>query len=478
MVTRSYAAPGREVPGRSGGSTPDRKRNVVSSPIGNGSAPFPGLTSRRTTPTTPTTPTGQPSPRAVSSPYLDLLRTNPHYRRLWLGEIASLLGDWFNTIALYTLVRQLTGSPLALGLVFITKMLPFALASPLAGLVTDRFDRRHLMIAADLLRAAVVLGFLFVDSARELPLLYTLAAAQMVIGAVFIPARSASIPNITTPGELLTANALSAATWSTLLAVGAGLGGFVTAAIGTRGVFALDSVSYLVSASFILRTVIPQHTDAPGEATVRKVVSDIVEAWRRMVVKPGVGRIALAKASWALGGGALVYMLTLLGEELSPAAPAVGMGLLFSARGLGTGLGPILGRRFLPEESRWPTMIGLGIIASGITYLVTAALPWSWWVLPLVLLAHTPSGANWVFSTVLLQRRTEDRYRGRIFSTEWLLVTLADTVAILSASLLLDLAGWGLRPAIALFATLQVATGVVWLITVARAENRAAGKSG
>ncbi len=418
------------------------------------------------------------------SPYLDLLRTNRHYRRLWLGEIASLLGDWLNTIALYTLVRQLTGSPLALGLVFITKMLPFALASPLAGLVTDRFDRRRLMIAADLARAVVVLGFLLVDTPGEMPLLYTLTALQMVIGAVFVPARSASIPNITTPAELLTANALSAATWSTLLAVGAGIGGFVTEAVGVRGVFVLDSLSYVVSAFFILRTVIPQTTDAGSGSSIRQVTADITGAWRRMVLRPEVGRIALAKAAWALSGGALVYMLTLLGEQLSPAAPAVGMGLLFSARGLGTGLGPILGRRFLPQESRWPRMMGLGIAASGVAYLATTAVPWSATlpaaalVLALVVAAHTPSGANWVFSTVLLQRRTEDRYRGRIFATEWLLVTLADTLAILGASLLLGPGGWGLRPAVALFAGLQVATGVVWLATVARAEERAQGPPG
>ena len=128
-----------------------------------------------------------------SSGYLELLRTNRDYRRLWIGDMASLLGDWLNTIALYTLIRELTGSPVALGLVFIVKTLPFALASPLAGLLADRFDRKRLMIGADLARAAVVLGFLAIDRSEELPLLYGLIALQMMIGALFVPARTATL---------------------------------------------------------------------------------------------------------------------------------------------------------------------------------------------------------------------------------------------------------------------------------------------
>jgi len=156
--------------------------------------------------------------------FSQLLRTNRNFRRIWIGEVASWLGDWFNTIAIYTLVQKLSGSPFALGLVFLTKLLPFAVASPLAGLLVDRFDRRRLMILADVVRAVLVLGFLLVRNADDLYLIYLLATLQVLLTAVFIPARSASIPNITSRAELLTANALSAATWSTLLAVGAALG--------------------------------------------------------------------------------------------------------------------------------------------------------------------------------------------------------------------------------------------------------------
>ena len=404
--------------------------------------------------------------------YLELIRRNRNFRFVWLGDVASLLGDWLNTIALYTVVERLTGSPLALGGVFLTKMLPFALASPLAGLLVDRLDRRRLMINLDLMRAVLVLGYLWVDDASDLPLLYTLAALQMILGSAFIPARTASIPNITTPSELLTANAIMAATWSSLLALGAGLGGVLTAWLGVEAVFLVDSLTYLVSAAFLWRTVIPQETEKNPEPLLTTAWSGVVAGWSYVLRTPKVGRITLVKAAWTLAGGGLVYMLTLLGPELMPAAPAMGMGFLFAVRGLGTGIGPIVARSTLTNRHTWPLAFGVGIIASGFAYSGLGFLPWTFWLLPLVMLAHCFSGANWVFSTVLLQERAPDAYRGRVFSTEWLLLTLVDSVTILAASLLLEYGYLTLRQGFLFFSAFMVFNGVLWLVLGAPAERR------
>jgi len=405
--------------------------------------------------------------------YIELIRTNRNLRRLWLGGLTSLLGDWFNTIAIYTLVERLTGSPLALGWVFITKALPWALASPFAGLIADRVDRRRLMIAADLARAVVVLGFLLIDEAGDVVFLYALTAIQISIGATFVPARSASIPNITTPRELLTANALMAITWSTLLAVGAALGGVATAWLGADTVFLIDSATYCVSAFFIFRTVIPQSTakSAPGPL-VTTALAGVVSGWRYMLAHARIGRMAMVKASWAVAGGALVYMLALLGKHIVPESPAVGIGLLFAARGLGTGVGPIAARAWLPARQWWPAFFGCGIVSSGVVYLVVGSLDWTVWVIALVVLAHTTSGANWVLSTVLLQERTPDRYRGRVFSTEWLLLMLVDALAILAASLLLEAELLSLRSGFLVFASIQIACGLMWLVLVVPHERQ------
>jgi MFS family permease len=404
--------------------------------------------------------------------YIQLVRQNRNFRRLWAGNNISLIGDWFNFIALINVVSSLTGSPFALGLIFIVKMLPMAVASPFAGLLVDRFDRRWLMILSDLIRAVLVAGLILAERAESPLLLYTLITGQVVVSAVFHPAQTASIPNITSPGELLTANALMAASWSAMLAFGAAIGGLVTSLLGSEAVFAIDSLTYVVSAVFIFGTVIPQRTEArPTGSVLRTATRDIIDGVRYLLAHPPVSRISMAKAVWAIAGGGLVYMLALVGERIDPDAPDVALGVLFAARGLGTGIGPIVARRVLVDRTAWPMVLGACVLFSGLCYAGFAQLPWSYWMCLLVLVSHASSGANWVLATVLMQERTEDRFRGRVFSTEWLLVMLADTVSILTASLVLEAGLVDLRMNLFIFAIVQISCGLAWMVFVAPRER-------
>ncbi|WP_420456422.1 MFS transporter [Rubrivirga sp.] len=405
-----------------------------------------------------------------------VLRENAGVRRLWAGTVVSLFGDWFNTLALYRVVLDLTGSETALGGVFLTKLLPLALASPIAGVLADRLDRRHLMIGADLLRAVIVLGFLFVRDAGDLWLLYALATAQIMVSAAFTPAKNALLPLITRKGELLTANALLSATWSTMLAVGAAAGGPAVDAFGTDVVFVLDAATYLVSAVFIARIVMPArvardaHEDRGG--VVRSAARQVAEGWRYVWTRPAIRRITFAKAAWGVGGGGLVFALALLGDGLFPSAGTTGIGVLFAARGLGTGLGPIAARAVFRDARRWPAVLGACVVACGLGYLGVAALAdWRWAVVAFVVAAHAASGANWVLSTTLLQERSRDAFRGRVIATDWLTITLVESASILAASALLE-AGVALTTLIAGLAGVQVAAGLAWLVLVVPAEAR------
>ncbi|MCH8246435.1 MAG: MFS transporter [Bacteroidetes bacterium] len=405
--------------------------------------------------------------------YLGLIKRNTSFRRLWMGNVISLFGDWFNTIALYSLILRLTGSEFALGAVFITKMLPWALSAPFAGLLVDRFDRRKLMIWSDLLRAVVVLGLLLVDEASEIYLVYVITTVQVVIGSVFHPAQSASIPNITSRRELVTANTIMAATWSLLLTIGAALGGFATEYLGIEAVFIIDSASYLLSAFFIYRAVIPQNTDTQrGPVRLGAVLRDILDGWNHVRVNPRIGRITLSKAMWVVAGGGLVYMLALLGEELAPGREAAAIGLLFAARGLGTGIGPIISRAIFKNRAHWPTVLGGCIALTGIGYTVVGLIDWTYLVVLPVIVAHSAGGVNWVLSSVMLQERTEDRFRGRVFSTEWLLIMSVDTLSILTASLVLEGTVLILRQVILIFAAVQLFSGLIWLFSVVPRERR------
>ena len=405
--------------------------------------------------------------------YLELISQNADFRRLWIGTIISQLGDWFNTIALYSLVDSLTGSALALGAVFLFKLLPWALASPLAGVLVDRYNRRRTMIVSDFLRAAVVLGFIFIDDSSQVVLIYVLITAQVVLGSVFQPAKSASIPNITSARELLTANALSSASWSVMLALGAGLGGLATEYFGTDAVFLLDSLTYLCSAYFIFRSRIPQKTAAPARGhAIASAYREIIEGWGYMRSEARVGRIALAKATWKIGGGATVYMLALLGQQVAPTAQAAGIGLLFFARGLGTGIGPVIARSLFKDQRNWPVILGAAVSVSGLCYATLGVTMTTTWIVIAVILAHAASGANWVLATVLLQQRAADRLRGRVFASEWLLILLIESISILCASTLLELELLSLQTAFITFAGIQMLSGLAWVALIVPAERR------
>ncbi|MGB1374332.1 MAG: MFS transporter [Rhodothermales bacterium] len=409
--------------------------------------------------------------------YLELLRENTSFRRLWTGTVISLFGDWFNTIALYSLILQLSGSEFALGAVFITKMLPWALASPIAGILADRFNRRRLMIISDILRAVVVLGFLFVDEPSEVVLIYVLTTAQVVLGSVFQPAKSASVPNIVKREHLVTANTIMAATWSVLLALGAAAGGFAVEWLGLEAVFILDSVSYLISAWFIYRTVIPQFTYTSRESSlIRSAHREVMDGLKHIKQFPAIRRMATTKAVWAMGGGALVFLLALLGEAVNPEAASISIGILFAARGVGTGIGPMLVRTWFRDDRVWPPVIGTCIVLTGVGYIVAgwiaAVFTASFLVALPVVLAHMAGGANWVFSTVLLQQRVVDQFRGRVFATEWLLVMGMESISIFVASLILELGLLSLVQVIILFGSISVLAGVFWLFSVVPAEKK------
>ena len=183
--------------------------------------------------------------------YARLLGANGNFRRLWLAQIVSEIGDWFYTLAIYTLLLQFTGRASSVALALILQVLPQTFAGPTAGVVNDRLRRKHVMIAADLVRFFVVLAMLFVRSRSMVWLVYPLLLAETTMAAFFEPARSAVIPNISSQSEVLVANTLSSATWSVNLMIGASIGGVVAAFFGRDAVFVLNALSFLTSAALL-----------------------------------------------------------------------------------------------------------------------------------------------------------------------------------------------------------------------------------
>ncbi|MDX1671944.1 MAG: MFS transporter, partial [Balneolaceae bacterium] len=308
-------------------------------------------------------------------------------------------------------------------------------------------------------------------SYETLWLAYVLTALQMMLSAIFEPAKTSSIPNVTTPKELVDANVLSSATWSVIFTLGMGIGGLATAWLGTDLVFILDAISYAISAWFIYRAVIPQEEMSRKERNrTRNPLVGIREGLSFLFSNRQILRPSLAKGAFTMFLGALTYMLILVSENILMMG-SVGLGLLYAARGIGTGVGPVIGRRIFKRESWWIKAMGLCMIFSGATYILVGLSTSIMVMLLFVFIAHAASGANWVMSTVLLQRRTPDTFRGRIFSTEWLLFTVSQSVSVMVASWILENDLLTLRQNMLLFGSLLATAGIFWNFTISREEE-------
>src|SRR2546429_8476341 len=221
--------------------------------------------------------------------YLELLRGNRSFRMLWLGQVVSQMGDWFDTIAVYTIALTLTGSGRAVALIMVARFLPSVVMGPLSGVVADRFSRRAIMITADILRAVVVLGFLFVRRPDQMWLGYVLTVFQLSFSAFFEPAKTAAIPSIVSDRELVPANAIAAVTWSVMLTLGAAIGGFVTGLFGTNAAFIFDSLTFVASAILIGSVSFPHRPRrVKSKATVGKVlgITETIEGARYVNHRP------------------------------------------------------------------------------------------------------------------------------------------------------------------------------------------------
>jgi MFS family permease len=371
--------------------------------------------------------------QSSSSGYLALVRDNVNFRNLWFGQIVSLLGDWFNLIASAALIAELTDSGLAVGGLFVVRMLAPFLVSPIAGVAADRYSRKRILVLADLGRAVTVLGFLLVREAGQVWFLYVLTAIQLAISGFFFPARNAILPDIVASKQLGAANALSSATWSVMLAFGAALGGFVAGGWGIYPAFVIDALTFLVSAAFISRIVYTSGTALGGsDGTLGVALRQYMEGLQYLGKHKDILAIALHKGAFALlASGPLQVIQVVLAEETFVIGEGGGtsLGLMYAFAGVGTGIGPILARRFSGDRDRpLRIAIALSYVIAAIGQAMIASLHSFGMVLLGTVLRGVGGGIGWVFATQLLLRLVPNRVRGRVFSSEFALFTLMNAI--------------------------------------------------
>jgi MFS family permease len=414
--------------------------------------------------------------------YTKLLRGNREFRMLWLGQVVSQMGDWFDTIAVYTIVLKLTGSGRAVALIMVARFLPSVVFGPLSGVIADRFSRRSIMITADLLRAVVVLGFLFVRRPDQMWLVYTLTVLQLAFSAFFEPAKTAAVPSIVSDRELVAANAIASVTWSVMLTLGAAIGGFVAGWFGTDAAFILDSLTFVVSALLIASVRFPKRPPrARTRLTVAKALglTDTLEGVRYVKRRPRVFAYLMVKPAWGMGGGILT-LLAVFGERIFPVAgkTATSIGVLFAARGIGTAVGPIVARRWAGETRRQMQIaIGIAFLIGGVFYIAFGSSRSFVLALLFLLIAHTGGSILWVFSTVLLQRAVEDQFRGRVFAAELALLTLTMAASNFIVGEMMDRFGYSPRVVTVGVGAFFLLPGVMWFATQRWWDRKETGAS-
>ena len=386
-----------------------------------------------------------------STGYVHLLKTNRPFRHLWYGQVVSELGDWLNSIAIYTLVLKLSGTGTAVASVMMAKLLPIFFVSPLAGVLVDRMDRKTIMITSDV---------------GDLWLLYTLAVVEIALAGFFEPARSAIIPSLTPRQDLVTANALSGSTWSVMLAVGAALGGALVSWFGIKAAFVIDAFTFLLSAWFIARI------DYPKEALEKEIAQrpntsgfqTLVDGMRYLISQPMILVLALMKSGLALAGGVMT-IIPLYANKMFASASAISMaiGVMYSARGLGAALGPILVKKVFGDSTR---VLQIAILCSfflgALSYFLFAQSYSLWWACLSIALATFFGSIIWVFSSALIHLEADSRFLGRVFSTEMALLTLVMGLSNWSAGFAIDTLTLTANETALWMAGLFLIPGILW----------------
>jgi MFS family permease len=264
-----------------------------------------------------------------------------------------------------------------------------------------------------------------------------------------------------------------------MLAFGAALGGFVTQLFGWETAIVIDALTFLISALLLSRLELahipPEKKERPTWHDLTGI-TDLREGLKYVTRHKEVATLLLVKSGWALSGGILV-LLTVFGEQVFSTGGQGGKsGILYSVRGIGAALGPILAWHYLGEtrKAMYRSISFSFFIASG-AYILFSLAPTLLWAIPCVLVGHIGGSIQWVFSTTLLQQIVPDQFRGRVFAAEMALLTLILSFSTYFTGLGLD---HGVDPRLLTMrlAIIFLLPGTFWVIYL-RVNKKNIGKS-
>lgn len=393
--------------------------------------------------------------------FLTILRKRRDFRLLWLGQIIARLGDNFYWLALLITVNELTSSTLAMGFTTISLALPQLLLGLPAGVLVDRFDRRKVMIASDVLRGGLVLFCLLVGSREQVWIFYLVGFLMSAISVFFFPARQAVTPSLVAEEELLGANALLETSRTLAMLMGAAAAGFVIAYAGAKVAFILVSMSFLLSAIFLWAMRVPQMVQPTRSASLANLWAELRQGLGFVRSSRLLTGIMIVMTVVMLGIGAINVLWVPFMDRLFDIGPE-GLGIADSLQGLGMLLGSIivgnLTSRFRLTRllSGSLALLGLAAGAIGLAPTFVAVLV----LLIFVGLSLPPINAA---ASTLVQTVTPDDLMGRVNSASGTVQSVANLLSMALAATLGDLVG--VRTVfVACGLVVLVASGMGWMM--------------
>lgn len=396
--------------------------------------------------------------------YGSLLR-NRNYSLLWLGQLVSLFGDKLHQIGVVVLVGALTANNLGqIGLLFVVIVLPELLFGLFAGALVDRWDRRRVMIASDLVRLFLVASLPFLAGVGIF-WVYVVTFLLTTVTLFFRPAKNATIPAIVPPSGLMPANSLSESTENLMDVLGYPIAGAIIAGLawlagdsGISLIFYIDAATYGFSALMIYkmsvtRVVRPEQTGAALRGLLRSVAEGLryLRSNAPLLTNTGLSTLAilLFLGTWTLSYG---YATEVTGTG------AFGYSMLEAGIGIGALVGGLAVGRWGGRFPKGPTIL-VGLVVMGISMASLALFANLWLAVGMLALGGVGNMLYLIPSITLVQGITPEEFLGRVFSLCTVLMSTTTIAANALAGVAAEL--FGVQPVLGLLGVLLIALGLL-----------------
>jgi len=388
--------------------------------------------------------------------------------KLWVAQVVSSLGDWIGIIAILAIAARISGgSGAAVSLVMVARVVPGFFLATVGGVIVDRFDRRRVMVACDIGRAALLALLPFVDNLLGLVLV---SFALEILSLLWGPAKDASIPNLVDTKQLTSANSLGLfAAFGTfpLASLAFALLAYAAAGLSSFGAFSsfnvdreflalwVDGVTFLVSAMIIWRLPIPRAYDRTGErADWTATLRDISEGVRFIRHNRLVRGVIIGIGVGLIGGGAMIPLGPVFADQVLGGGSAA-FGLLMTTLGFGAAIGVVSLLVFQKRLSR-ETVFQFAVMATGISLIAAASVSNTAIAVLLVGLVGAFAGSSYVTGFTVLQENVRDELRGRTFAALYTVIRMCLLISLTISPLWAD--GWD-RVSSALFTDQAIEIG-------------------